>query len=162
MVRPRLNAQTFFASVFGLGFIPLAPGTFGTLFAVAVYILLPGTIISGSGWFYYAAGLILLTGVSVFLSSKAETRLGHDAPQIVIDEVCGYFLAVLLLPRTLMLAVYAFVLFRAFDIAKPYPVNALQRLPRGWGVVADDLMAGIYANIVLQIMIKIVPKFFGI
>jgi phosphatidylglycerophosphatase A len=161
MSRQRLNIDTFLASVLGLGFIPLAPGTFGTVFAAAIYILLPGSILTGSGWFYYAAGLILLTGVSVFLSSKAEAKLGHDAPQIVIDEVCGYFLAVLLLPRTLMIAIYAFILFRAFDIAKPYPVNVLQKLPKGWGVVADDLMAGLYANIILQIMLRIVPTFFG-
>ncbi|MGC9362066.1 MAG: phosphatidylglycerophosphatase A family protein [Candidatus Syntrophosphaera sp.] len=162
MAGHRLNAYTFFASVLGLGFIPLAPGTLGTLLAGAVYILLPGPLLSGSGWFFYGIGLILLTAVAVFLSTKAEKKLGHDAPQIVIDEVCGYFLAVLLLPRTLMMAIYAFVLFRAFDIAKPYPVNSLQKLPKGWGVVADDLMAGLYANILLQIMIRIVPKFFGL
>lgn len=162
MASHRLNVYTFFASVFGLGFIPLAPGTLGTLLAGAVYILLPGSFLSGSSWFFYGIGLILLTAVSVLLSTKAEKRLGHDAPQIVIDEVCGYFLAVFLLPRTLMMAIYAFILFRAFDIAKPYPVNRLQKLPKGWGVVADDLMAGLYANVLLQIMIIIVPKFFGL
>ncbi|HNT52133.1 MAG TPA: phosphatidylglycerophosphatase A, partial [Candidatus Syntrophosphaera sp.] len=70
-------------------------------------------------------------------------------------------LAVLLLPKTLLVAVYALILFRAFDIAKPWPANILQRLPRGWGVVADDLAAGLYANVLLQILHRIVPRFFG-
>jgi len=67
---------------------------------------------------------------------------------------------VLFLPKTLIIIVSALILFRIFDIFKPEPVNLLQKLPRGWGVLADDIMAGIYANIVLQISLRIFPFFF--
>ncbi|MBW6513970.1 MAG: phosphatidylglycerophosphatase A [Candidatus Syntrophosphaera sp.] len=162
MPEKKMTPATFLASVFGVGFIPFAPGTFGTLVAVGIYLLLPEAVVGMAGWHFFLPGLILLTAISIWLSGLAEPKLGHDAPQIVIDEVCGYFLAVFMLPRSLLLAVYAFVLFRAFDIAKPFPVNISQRLPKGWGVVVDDLVAGLYANLLLQILIRIVPKFFGL
>jgi len=161
MASQRLTPSALVASLFGVGFIPFAPGTFGSLLTVAVYLILPRGLSQGSGWIWYGAGLLLLSAVSVWLSTQAEKCLGHDAPQIVIDEACGYLLAVLLLPKTLLVAVYALILFRAFDIAKPWPANILQRLPRGWGVVADDLAAGFYANVLLQILHRIVPRFFG-
>jgi phosphatidylglycerophosphatase A len=80
----------------------------------------------------------------------------------VIDEVCGYFVAVMFLPKSLLIGVYAFVLFRVFDIAKPFPISRSQNLPKGWGVVVDDILAGFYANVLTQIIIKIYPKFFGL
>ena len=162
MSKRSLTPATFFATVFGVGFVPKAPGTFGTLVAAAAYLLLsPLLSLPGSAW-WYAGGLLALSAVSVWLSSLAEKTLGHDAPQIVIDEVCGYFAAVLLVPvHNWQVALYAFVLFRAFDIAKPWPINVSQKLPRGWGVVADDLLAGAFANIIIQIMLKLSPGFFG-
>lgn len=153
----RLTPVTFFASVFGVGFLPFAPGTFGTLAAAAVYLLLPGI-----NNYAFAAGLAVLCAISVVLSTAAEKTLGHDAAPIVIDEVCGYFLAVLFLPKTLMVALWAFILFRAFDIAKPWPISVSQRLPQGWGVTADDLIAGLFANILIRLLIVITPKFFGL
>ena len=96
--------------------------------------------------------------ISVFFISKAEEGLGHDNGKIVLDEFWGYFIAVLFLPKTLIIIVAAFVLFRIFDILKPEPVNVLQKIPKGWGVMADDIMAGIYSNIVLQIVIRLIPK----
>lgn len=157
----RLTPATFFATVLGVGFIPGAPGTYGTLVAAGIYLLLPKSLFLGTGWYWYGLGLLVMSLVAVALSSVAEKKLGHDAPPIVIDEVCGYFLSVLLLPKSLLLALYAFVLFRAFDIAKPWPVKVSQRLPRGWGIVADDLLAGVYTNLIIQIMIRIAPRFFG-
>lgn len=167
----KLTPATFFATALGVGFLPKAPGTWGTLLAAAVYLLLPDSLFQGPGWLYYAGGLAVLTALAVWLSSLAERSLGHDAPQIVIDEVCGYFLAVAFIPIASLasvtahnwrIALYAFVLFRAFDIAKPWPVNVSQRLPQGWGVVADDLLAGLYANLIIQLMLIITPRFFGI
>lgn len=157
----RLNPESFFASLLGVGFIPFAPGTFGTLFAAGVYLLLPSSLFSGQGWYWLGAGLLLVTGLAVWLSGKAEKTLGHDAPAIVIDEFCGYFVTVLFLPKTILVAIWAFVLFRAFDIAKPFPINISQKLPGGWGIVVDDLIAGVYANIVIQIIRIIAPRFFG-
>jgi len=68
---------------------------------------------------------------------------------------------VLLLPKSLLLAIYAFVLFRVFDIAKPFPINVSQRLRGGWGIVVDDLIAGVYANLVIQLIRILKPSFFG-
>lgn len=158
----RLNLFTFLASLLGVGFIPFAPGTFGSLFAAGVYLLMPKSLFTGQGWYWLGGGLLLLSGLAVWLSGKAEKTLGHDSPAIVIDEFCGYFVAVLLLPKSLLLAVYAIVLFRVFDIAKPFPINLSQRLPRGWGIVTDDLIAGVYANLTIQLIRSITPKFFGL
>ncbi len=149
----------YLSTLFGIGYFPKAPGTAGTLFAATVYFVLP------NHWFYgwqnsTLALIAILIGsiISVFFISKAEEELGHDNGKIVIDEFWGYFIAVLFLPKTLTVIITAFILFRIFDILKPEPVNVLQKLPKGWGVMADDIMAGIYANIVLQIVIRLIPK----
>jgi phosphatidylglycerophosphatase A len=95
--------------------------------------------------------------IAVFFISKAEKKLGHDSNKIVLDEFMGYFIAVVFLPKTVLIAIFAFILFRFFDIFKPEPVNVLQKLPAGWGVMADDLMAGVYTNISLQMLTRFFP-----
>jgi phosphatidylglycerophosphatase A len=162
MRNSKLTPATFFASFFGVGFLPWAPGTWGSLTAALIYLALPSNLFWKSGWYIYGAGLFLLCGMGVWLSGLAEKKLGHDAHPIVIDEVCGYFLAVLLLPHTWQIALYGFILFRAIDIAKPWPANIAQRLHGGWGVVADDLAAGIYANVLIRIIQILAPRFFGL
>jgi len=149
----------YLSTLFGIGYFPKAPGTAGTLFAAIVYFALPGQWFSSLQNSILALIAILIGSViSVFFISKAEEGLGHDNGKIVLDEFWGYFIVVLFLPKTLIVIVAAFVLFRMFDILKPEPVNVLQKLPKGWGVMADDIMAGIYANIVLQIVFRIIPK----
>lgn len=157
-----LDPYTFLASFLGIGFLPGMPGTWGSIAAFGLYLLIPEGAFLGNGLLYSLPVFIAFCLISVYLSTKAEKRLGHDSGHIVIDEVCGYFLSVMFLPQTWLIGIYAFVLFRVFDIAKPFPANRSQNLPRGWGVVIDDLIAGIYANILLQIIIKIYPKFFGL
>ena len=149
----------YLSTLFGIGYFPKAPGTAGTLFAAIVYFVLPDY------WFYgfqnsIFALIIILIGsiISVFFISKAEDGLGHDNGKIILDEFWGYFIAILFLPKTLIIIIAAFILFRIFDILKPEPVDVLQKLPKGWGVMADDIMAGIYANIVLQITIRLIPN----
>ena len=158
----KLNPITFLASFLGIGFMPFMPGTWGSLAAYGVYFLVPPSWLMGSGlWLSFPVFMVFCL-ISVYISSKAEQTLGQDNGSIVIDEVCGFFLAVLFLPKSWLIGLYGFVLFRVFDIAKPFPINRSQKLPRGWGVVIDDLLAGLYANIVLQILTRIYPKFFGI
>ncbi len=149
----------YLSTLFGIGYFPKAPGTAGTLFAAIVYFVLP------DNWFYgwqnsIFALIIILIGsvISVFFISKAEEGLGHDNGKIILDEFWGYLIAILFLPKTLIIIIAAFILFRIFDILKPEPVDVLQKLPKGWGVMADDIMAGIYTNIVLQITIRLVPN----
>lgn len=162
MKNDKLKPQNLIASFLGLGYLPKAPGTWGSIGALGLYYLLPASWFELWNLKYYLPGLLLFSLFAVWISGKAEKTLGHDAPSIVIDEVCGFFTAAAYLPKTFLVGIYAFVLFRVFDIAKPFPVNISQRLPRGWGIVLDDILAGIYALILLQIINAIYPKFFGI
>ena len=143
-------------TVFGLGLLPRAPGTFGTLAGVAIavgalHLPQPNLVIFG------AALLVTLAGVP--LASAAEASTGKKDPQsFVLDEVAGYLVAILGLPiaaRPWLLLTAGFVLFRLFDIFKPPPIRKLERAPGGIGVVADDIMAGIYANIGLHVIVRL-------
>ncbi len=151
-----MKLSVFFSTLFGVGYFPKAPGTAGTLLAAAVYFLLPDKWF-GNG-FYVLGCVLFLSLISVFVISKAEKILGHDSKKIVLDEFFGVFFAVIFLPKTLFVIIMAFFLFRFFDILKPVPVNILQKLPEGWGVMADDVMAGIYTNIFLQVLVRIFPN----
>ncbi|MDD4100382.1 MAG: phosphatidylglycerophosphatase A [Candidatus Cloacimonetes bacterium] len=161
MKTTKLSFSTLVASLFGIGFIPFMPGTFGSLAAFGIYMLIPAEL-----WFYgqyIVLGLLLaLSLAAVFISRAAEKILGEDAGSIVIDELLGYFVATLFLPHNWLIGLYAFILFRVFDIAKPFPIYRSQRISGGWGVVIDDLIAGLYANLLIQILIRIYPSFFGL
>jgi len=104
--------------------------------------------------------LLILGYLSVSVCRICEEQFGKDAPEIVIDEIIGYLFAVLFLPKTLMVALYALVLFRIFDIFKPLYINKFQEVPKGYGVMLDDIAAGITANIVLIGLYFIKPSFF--
>jgi phosphatidylglycerophosphatase A len=158
----KLNIWTFLGTFFGVGFIPKAPGTFGSLAAYGIYLLLPSICFEPINRLWYLLALAAFSLIAVLISDRSERTLGHDAGAIVVDEVAGYFLSVAFLPKTWLVGLYAFVLFRVFDIAKPFPISRSQRLKGGWGVVIDDLLAGVYAIILLLIINSIYPKFFGI
>lgn len=133
----------FITTGFGSGFFPRSPGTAASLVAglIVWFIPLPA-------WF-----ILLLTLGGVYLCGHAENILKeHDSPHIVFDEFCGMFWATWQLD-SLPHFVIAFGLFRLLDIKKPYPINILQKLPRGWGVMADDLAAGLFTRILVQILI---------
>jgi len=158
----KLTPFTFLASFFGIGFLPGMPGTWGSLAAFGIYLLL---LFWGVALPSLLIGIPLMVGLcllAVMISTRAEYTLGHDSGHIVIDEVCGYIVSVMLLPQSWLIGLYGFALFRVFDIAKPWPVSVSQKLPRGWGVVIDDLLAGVYANLIMQTLVRIYPKFFGL
>jgi phosphatidylglycerophosphatase A len=158
----KLNLYTVLGTLLGIGFIPIMPGTFGTLAAVVAYLGLPIEWFNSlPGILYLIAGIIILYFLGVFITGKAEQKLGHDAGSIVLDEFVGYFICVLFLPHSILMAIYTFALFRVFDIAKPQPVKLLQKLKGGWGVMTDDVMAAVYTNLFMQIMIRIYPRFFN-
>ena len=136
------------ATAFYVGYAPVVPATFGAaLGAVVFWFLMPRSIATQS----------LVTVAVIFLaivtSGKAEEKYGTDGRRIVIDEVAGMFVSLCFLPRSLPVFLAAFVVFRVFDILKPFPANRLQRLPGGWGVVADDVFAGIYTNVLMRILL---------
>lgn len=142
------NITVLAGTFFYLGKSPFAPGTFGTAGGVALLILLQGFL----GNSLILLFTLLLIPVAVYISDRMIEILGEDDPgEIVIDEVCGFLVTMLFIPEGTWNLVLGFVLFRVFDILKPYPVRKLDNLRGGHGVVLDDVAAGIYANIVLQI-----------
>ena len=136
----------FVATVAYVGYAPIAPGTAGSAVAAAVYWAIPG-----GGGMVGSLAVIPLLLIGVWASSRAEAVYGHDASKIVIDEFVGYFVAVLLLPKTWAVMIFGFLLFRFFDIAKPYPIRRAERLRGGVGVMADDVLAGVCTNVVLRL-----------
>jgi len=140
------------ATGLGVGYSPIAPGTAGTLVAIPLYILLsriPSPV--------YELTLLAFFFLSAWVSDRAQEYLGRkDDQRIVIDEVMGFLVAMLWLPGELFAIVFAFLLFRFFDIVKPFPIRRLhKRWSSGYGVVLDDLLAGIYTSIVLHILFQV-------
>lgn len=137
------------ASGLGSGYSPVAPGTAGSLLALVIWWLAPPFL-----WLR-ASLLVLSLLLGVWSATQAEKKWGHDNGKIVIDEVAGMWISLLFLPRSIPIYVTAFLLFRAMDIVKPLGARQIQNLKGGWGVVTDDLLAGIYANILGQIAVMI-------
>lgn len=135
-----------------VGYLPYAPGTFGSLAALIFFAVLKPQLSVQVSLF---VAIVLVGAIS---SHHAEKLLNEkDSGHIVIDEFAGYTLAVLFLPSAISYFVAAFLLFRFFDILKPPPIRWIEKiLPGGIGIMADDLMAGIYANVVLQAWIFLV------
>ncbi len=133
---------------------PFAPGTAGTLVGVLLYLG-----IQNAGVVPYAALTVLLCVIGTWAAGRAETILGKkDSPSIVIDEIAGYLIAMFLVPAGWGYIIAGFFLFRAFDIAKPWPLFDLQEVHGGLGVMLDDIGAGIYTNIVLQIAAYLINR----
>jgi len=132
------------ASVFGAGYAPVASGTVGSFVTVVAIWLLPLTPLR------IAVALVVVTPIGIWAGSRVERLLGKKDPGvIVIDEVAGMLLSVILLPRTIPVLVTAFLLFRLFDIWKPFPARESQALTGGMGVMVDDLVAGVYALVLV-------------
>jgi phosphatidylglycerophosphatase A len=141
------------ASGLGLGYAPLIPGTFGTLLGVLIYYFL-GKL----QWWLVILITILIFLIAVWSSHQAEKIMFTRDPQVVtIDEVAGYLVTMLSFPNNWKWLLAGFVLFRVFDIIKPWPASYFDNVSRrGFAVVMDDIVAGIYANICLQIVRVIV------
>ncbi len=142
-----MNAQfwTLFATFFGIGKLKFLPGTAASL-AALLFLLNRSTP---------QTQLVLILAV-YFLGVKASnfviTKTGKmDPSEVVIDEVCGILVTFFLVPVSWVTAVSGFILFRFFDIVKPFPIRQLEKLPKGWGVMTDDLAAGVASNIILQL-----------
>ncbi len=133
------------ATGFGAGLSPVMPGTAGTLVGVLLcLVFLP------LHWVFRFIFVAVLVGVAVYVSGRAEEIYGKkDDQRIVIDEIAGFLLAMLPVAINFLNLALAFVLFRIFDIWKPYPLRKFQEFPGGWGVVVDDIGAGIYAAAIL-------------
>jgi len=128
------------------GRFPVAPGTAGTLIGVLLYLWM--RVISPAAYLVLCFIIIM---IGTWIAGRAESFLGRkDSPSIVIDEIAGYLVAMFMVPQGWGFVVSGFLLFRAFDIIKPYPLKRLQDIHGGTGVMVDDIGAGVYTNLVLQ------------
>jgi phosphatidylglycerophosphatase A len=157
---PRPVLALVWATFFGSGYVPVAPGTAGTAAAIPVWWVLS----AGPAWAYLAATLVIaLTGMAA--AQRAGRYFGvADSGHIVIDEVAGYLITMSLLPRTAFAAITGFVLFRICDILKPWPARVFDRQPRwknGAGVVLDDVFAGVWAFVLTWGVVLLEQRVFG-
>lgn len=141
------------------GFFPVAPGTTGSLVALAAYCWLPWLPLGQDGHFGAAALALLLvaTATGIAVSGPAEREFGKDGGPIVVDEIVGQWITVAGLVPSVPVVIGGFLLFRLFDILKPFPAGKSQDLKGGWGVMTDDVVAGIYAAVVLRLLLRFLP-----
>ena len=150
-----MNRFALLVASFGYaGRFPVAPGTAGSAAAVLVFV-----VVRLTGSPTVEAGVIaILAAAGVWSATLAERQLGVTDPSVVvIDEVVGMLVTLAFMPLGWKGVTVGFVLFRLFDIMKPYPCARAERLRGGWGIMADDVIAGLYANIVLRVVTALLP-----
>lgn len=169
-----LDYIALFFSTFGVGYLPIAPGTWGSMVGVGIYLLAAwcvnfvehfilvhhGLPVSFNAWVHISilVSLLLFCFLGIWASGRSTDFFGaKDPSKTVVDEVMGQLITFLFIPFTsswkFILA--GFLLFRLFDIWKPYPIDSLQDLPGGIGICADDILAGVYAGICLALLYAI-------
>jgi len=145
------SLKKLIATLFFTGYAPLAPATVGSALVAVIYFFFFSSL-------EVVEWLIVLTTVffvGVYTAHGMEREWGKDPGRVVIDEAVGYLVTVAFLPHSLGLAIAGFFVFRILDIAKPLPARQLESLPGGWGIVVDDVIAGIYGNLLLRIGVEL-------
>jgi len=157
-----IQNKRLFTSCFGLGFLPVAPGTWGSLPPVVVYMIL-ASLVSNPWITFIVMGLMVIdfSLVCVLFSDEAiKVNDKKDPGEVVVDEGAGQAVTLMFLcflgANCCLVGVLGFLLFRIFDIIKPWPCRRLEKLPSGVGILMDDIMAGIYAGILLLIIMQFV------
>jgi phosphatidylglycerophosphatase A len=147
----------FIATVGYIGYAPVAPGTFGSAAGLAVFYAVRASGVPG----LEIAVIVLLFAVGIWSATEAEHYFGGSDPgPVVLDEVVGMMLTLALLPVNIWGAVAGFLVFRVLDVFKPWPAGRFERLPGGLGVMADDGMAGVYGNLIVQALLWAAPAWF--
>ena len=144
----------FIASFGYVGFFPIAPGTAGSLAALLLF-----AFVRWVGLSVFELGMIVAVfAIGVWAASGTEVALGRKDPGVVvIDEVLGMLITLALLPLSIPGIIVGFLLFRLFDVVKPYPAAQLEHLHGGLGIMADDAVAGIYSHLALRLCVWMVP-----
>lgn len=143
----------FLATAAGAGYAPIAPGTAGSLVGLVIYLY---TMRLSAAWQLGILAAIVIAGT--WAASVAARYFGREDPgHVVIDEVAGQLLTLMLTGVGLTGAAAGFVLFRVLDVIKPWPAAEFERLHGGVGIMADDLMAAVYGNLILQVVVRMVP-----
>ncbi|MDE2829390.1 MAG: phosphatidylglycerophosphatase A [Gemmatimonadota bacterium] len=143
----RLIATGFFS-----GYSSFAPGTAGSGVALVIYCLLPP--LNSWAWGLLLVGLFC---AGVYTSGACEKAWGKDPRYVVIDEFAGFFVTVSLFPQSVLMGIVGFVVFRILDITKPPPARQVEALPGGWGIVGDDVIVGIYGQMILWLAFSLLP-----
>ncbi len=144
----------FVATCGYLGYVPIAPGTFGSAAGLAVFM----AVRSSGSVTVELATIVILFAVGIWSGTVAEHHFGGvDPGPIVLDEVVGMLITLALLPVNLTGAIVGFLVFRVLDVIKPWPSNGFEKLPGGLGVMADDGMAALYGNLVMRALIWLAP-----
>jgi len=152
----KAKIQKILGTSLGVGYFPIAPGTFGAIMALPIYFLYHGRILSSLQYNLLLFVLILLSYIiGVWAANGLQGEWGADPKRIVIDETHGQWIAMLALPLNLWYLLISFVLFRLFDIWKPLGIRKLDQIKNGHGVILDDTLSGVYALVVTQILMFI-------
>lgn len=139
------------ATVFGIGYVGRGGGTIAAVICCLIWILIP----AGNYTNYWQVSItIAVSALGVWSGNAVEDLWGKDSNKVVIDEVAGMMVTLLFIPVQLKFVLAGLVLFRFFDVIKPLFIKKMELLPKGWGVMADDLLAGIYANILLKVIVS--------
>ncbi|MDB5249882.1 MAG: phosphatidylglycerophosphatase [Segetibacter sp.] len=145
-----IKLHKLIATVFGIGYMGKGGGTIAAVVCCLLWILIP----PGDNIYYWQASItILVCCLGTWSGNEVDAIWGKDSSKVVIDEVAGMMITLIFLPATLKYVLTGLILFRFFDIAKPLFIRKMEMLPKGWGVMADDILAGIYAHVLLKIIV---------
>ena len=151
----RLSLPVLVASAGGIGFVPFAPGTFGSIPGVVLALAMRAT----GPWWAEGVLVVLLFAAGVWAATAAETHFGRiDPGPVVIDEVVGMLITTLFLPLSWTGWLAGFLVFRACDIVKPFPAGRAERLPGGFGVMCDDVLAGVWGYVIMRGLLWAFPQ----
>ncbi|MEO6845101.1 MAG: phosphatidylglycerophosphatase A [Ginsengibacter sp.] len=145
-----IRLSKIIATVFGIGFLPKGGGTAASALYCLVWTIFPHR--------FFSLELLLIlfvVTIGIWSASKVEAVWGVDSSKVVIDEVAGMMIALLFVPIKIRYVITALVLFRFFDILKPLGIKRMEKFPSGWGVMADDVLSGIYALVIMQTVITL-------
>ena len=147
-------------STFGVGYLPLMPGTYGSLVAVGIFLVFTQVVKGIALVALVLVSIVAVTFAGIWAASRTEVLSGRKDPgKVVVDEVAGQLIS--LFPLTLfaqwsiVTVIISFILFRFFDIVKPYPARRLEALKGGFGIMCDDLVAGVYAALITSIIVAV-------
>ncbi|MGI8637957.1 MAG: phosphatidylglycerophosphatase A family protein [Segetibacter sp.] len=147
-----IKLHKIIATFFGIGYIKKGGGTVAAAVLCIIWLLIPEGVLTSCLQVVIA---LLVCTVGVWSGNVVDAIWGKDSSKVVIDEVAGMMVALLFIPIAVKYVLAGLVLFRIFDIAKPLFIKRMELLPKGWGVMGDDVVAGVYANLLLQVVLYV-------
>lgn len=147
-----IELHKLMATFFGIGYIGKGGGTLAAVAVCVIWLLIPSSILTTV---FQVVITLLVCVAGVCSGNVVDAIWGKDSSKVVVDEVAGMLLTLIFIPVSIKYVFVGLVLFRFFDIAKPLFIKKMELFPKGWGVMADDLLAGLYAHLLLQIIVSL-------